>query len=410
MDLRSGNAVWTSRAPLELSRGPMTNDVDCDVLVVGTGITGALAAHALAEAGRDVVMIDQRQLARGSTSASTALIQYELDVPLVDLVPRLGRTDAESAYRQTRGALDALRDLVEREHIDCDLRQRPTLFLGHDADDVELLRREAAARQALGLECAFLDADALLAGHGIARPAAIRSSVSYELDPWKLTVGLLESVVRRGARIFDQTGLAIDGAPSVAAPLETTAGGRVRCGDVVFATGYDAPAQFPALRALCELKTTFALITEPVNPARLWPERALLWEHAAPYFYARTAPGNRVMIGGEDEPLMTPATRDAALPQKRARLLDAMGDLWPALRGVAADRSWGATFAETADGLPFIGSPDGAAGCHFALGYGGNGITFSLIAAGLIRDAIRGNADVVAARPFRFDRPSARFA
>ena len=106
MDLRTGTSIWTQRAPLELSRGPLADDVTCDVLVIGTGITGALVAHRLATLGCDVVMLDRRTLARGSTVASTALIQYEVVMPLVRLADRIGAAAAREAYRQTRAPGD----------------------------------------------------------------------------------------------------------------------------------------------------------------------------------------------------------------------------------------------------------------------------------------------------------------
>ncbi len=69
------------------------------------------------------------------------------------------------------------------------------------------------------------------------------------------------------------------------------------------------------------------------------------------------------------------------------------------------DYAWAGTFAETEDGLPYIGEASDYPGCHFALGYGGNGITFSLIAAQLISRAISGyDEHSDDARPFRFGR------
>jgi glycine/D-amino acid oxidase-like deaminating enzyme len=64
---------------------------------------------------------------------------------------------------------------------------------------------------------------------------------------------------------------------------------------------------------------------------------------------------------------------------------------------------WAGTFAETADGLPYIGTVPEFPHGYFALGYGGNGITFSLVAARIIRDAFTGrpNAD---AGLFGFER------
>jgi glycine/D-amino acid oxidase-like deaminating enzyme len=63
--------------------------------------------------------------------------------------------------------------------------------------------------------------------------------------------------------------------------------------------------------------------------------------------------------------------------------------LFPALKLEDA-YSWAGTFARTEDGLPFIGQQPGVRNTWIALGYGGNGITFSLIAAEMIRDGILG--------------------
>ena len=55
---------------------------------------------------------------------------------------------------------------------------------------------------------------------------------------------------------------------------------------------------------------------------------------------------------------------------------------------VKADFSWAGAFAVTKDGLPYIGSVRNGRTRIFALGYGGNGITFSAIAAEIIRDML----------------------
>ena len=45
-------------------------------------------------------------------------------------------------------------------------------------------------------------------------------------------------------------------------------------------------------------------------------------------------------------------------------------------------------FGETKDGLPYFGKPDPDKNEHYVLGFGGNGITFSVIAMNSILDSI----------------------
>jgi glycine/D-amino acid oxidase-like deaminating enzyme len=67
------------------------------------------------------------------------------------------------------------------------------------------------------------------------------------------------------------------------------------------------------------------------------------------------------------------------------------------------DFGWAGAFASTKDGLPYIGSIPQRSNTYFALGFGGNGITFSVIAAQIICDLIKGKSNDDAAI-FSFSR------
>jgi glycine/D-amino acid oxidase-like deaminating enzyme len=145
------------------------------------------------------------------------------------------------------------------------------------------------------------------------------------------------------------------------------------------------------------LLSTFALASEPIQNFSGWPaRRCLIWETAQPYVYLRTTGDNRAIIGGMDLAYHSPMTRDRAVPAKAAALHRRFRQILPEIDFEPA-YAWAGTFAKTADGLPFIGAHPRIPRTWFALGYGGNGITFSLIAAELIRDQLLG-------RPNRDDR------
>jgi glycine/D-amino acid oxidase-like deaminating enzyme len=108
------------------------------------------------------------------------------------------------------------------------------------------------------------------------------------------------------------------------------------------------------------------------------------------------------LVGGEDDPFRSPARRDRLVDAKTDQLAERFREMFPLIDLEVAYR-WAGTFGETKDGLPYIGQIQQMPRCHFALGFGGNGIVYSLMAAVLIGDAIleRPNRD---ARLFRFDR------
>ena len=350
----------------------------------------------------DVVMVDRRGFAKGSTPASTALVQYDIDMPLLELADLYGREFAESVYRIARDALDRLCEYITRHHIECGLRLRPTLYLASSASDVEFLQDETRARKAVGLEVAFLDGRQLRDEYHLERDGALRSAVSFELHPLQLTHGLLRAAKAAGVRMYNHTTVTrFHGAAHVA----TDRGYFVRAKHLLFAGGYETPEQFGSVAKLVSLKSTYAVSTAPLDPAQLWPERALLWEHASPYFYARTTPENRILIGGEDEPFVDPTRRDALIESKTRTLLQTLRNL-TGIETAHAEYAWAGTFAETADALPIIGPAPEMPECLLALGYGGNGFTFSFIAAQILRDHIVQRVNLWAPF-FRFDRAEA---
>jgi glycine/D-amino acid oxidase-like deaminating enzyme len=150
------------------------------------------------------------------------------------------------------------------------------------------------------------------------------------------------------------------------------------------------------------LKSTYALISEPVTSLKGWYRRSLIWESGTPYLYLRTTGDNRIIVGGEDVEIVKASKRDALICRKTAILLRKFHALFPEIQ-IQRAYAWAGTFGETKDGLAYIGENRGLAHTSFALGYGGNGITYSVIAAEIIRDKFLGrrNND---AKIFRFGR------
>lgn len=155
-------------------------------------------------------------------------------------------------------------------------------------------------------------------------------------------------------------------------------------------------------RRVARLISTFAFVSRPLISFDGWWERCLIWETARPYLYLRTTADGPALVGGEDVPFREPAHRDRLIPEKTAQLAARFREMFPRI-DLEVDTSWAGTFAETKDGLAYIGSVPDFPRYLFALGFGGNDITYGVIAAEIIRDQIlqRPNA---AARLFRFDR------
>jgi glycine/D-amino acid oxidase-like deaminating enzyme len=387
-DLRGGRTPWL--AGLErVPRQQLADDLRCEVLVVGAGITGSLLAEHLTRHGHEVVVIDRERPGHGSTAASTAMLLWEIDRSLAGLANLYGFDRAAATYRRSLDVTRSLIALVEGLALPCSLARHNALYLASaEVGEVEL-RNEHVLRERAGLPGRFLGHATLQEEFGFAREAALLSPHSAEVDPLRLAQALLKVAVGRGARLFDAEARSYDCAGrSVGVQLD---GERcIEARHVVLATGYVMPEFVPA--TLHRIMSSFAIATPPLAPAALWPDRALIWEASHNYLYARSTAAGRIIAGGEDDSqAVEPDARDALMPAKADAILRRLTTLWPNVAPVA-ELKWSGAFGTTADGLPLIGPVPGHRGIHAAYGYGGNGITFSYLAAQMIGELIAGRA------------------
>ncbi|MEA2762830.1 MAG: hypothetical protein QOD47_2114 [Gemmatimonadaceae bacterium] len=387
MELTSQQPFWLLRDGLGEVPPPLSRDRRCDVAVIGAGITGALVSDALTAAGLSVIAVDRRHPAHGSTSASTALLQYELDVPLTELIDRLGSTRAVDSYRAALDGVRAIGRICKSLKDDVGFRNRPSLYYASRKRDVNGLREECVERGRAGLPCEVLESNAIRRIVGIRAPLALWSTAGAEVDPWRLTRALIARSTRRDFAVYGRTAVTRIVPDRTGVELRTTRG-RIRAKTVIVAAGYEAERFLP--ERLAKLHSTYAIVTEPVKGFDGWGTRCLVWESARPYLYARTTFDNRIIVGGEDDPFRNPALRDARVPTKAEKLLRKARRLFPRIEMELA-YAWGGTFGESKDSLPYIGPhPRGDSRVLYALGYGANGIPFSAVAAEVLTAKILG--------------------
>lgn len=393
LDLRTGKSVWLSYRVPKPASSPLERNIKTDVLVIGAGISGAMIAEALTDNGLSVVMIDRRGPMLGSTPATTALVQNELDTPLSLLSKQIGKDNARSAWRRSRLAVAALKARIQELGIKCDFAERPSLLLAGDVLDASGLAEEVELRREAGVYADYLTRAVLKQRFGIGRAAAILNPDNIAIDPRKLTAGFLNKALARGAVIHAPVEATTFESGKLGVTVATKSGREIKAQYVVLATGYELASIAPSKGQ--KVISTWALATRP-QPSQLWPREAFIWEASDPYLYLRATPDGRVICGGEDEELQDKEKRDALLPSKIDTISRKLAKLMPQL-DVTPEYAWAGSFGVTPTGLPIIGAVPGHPRIQSIMGYGGNGITFSRIATELVTSAILGKKDADAA-------------
>lgn len=389
LDLRGGRNCWREPAcedaPDELPR-------ESDVVVIGAGIMGAMVAERLAAAGFGVAVVDRRAPVTGATAASTALVMWGADVPLIHLARGVGQAEAARRWRRVFEAVQNLDHQISQLGVECGWQARPELYLAGDVLDTDALKQEAAARVAAGLPSAFIEGGELGARFDIAPRTGLLSSGSYEVDPVALAHGLLKAARAKGASLCFPLNVERLEREQTRVRVCCGEGTDIAARHVVLATGYEAARLF--LPQHFSLSSSYAIASKP-GEAPAWRENALIWEASDPYLYARATQDGRIIIGGEDEDFVDPAKRDDLIARKRATL-EAKAAALLKRADIEFDCAWAATFGGSPDGVPAIGPARNMDNVTLAYGYGGNGVTFASLGADLVTAIVRGEVDPAA--------------
>ncbi|WP_430405330.1 NAD(P)/FAD-dependent oxidoreductase [Fluviicola sp.] len=377
MDLKSNEPFWLIKNGLINSYPSLQSDESCDVLIVGGGITGSLIAHQMTKDGFDTILIDKREVCNGSTSATTSMLQYEIDVPLSELIEKIGENGAVKSYRACADSILEIEKLAKKLGSQAGFQLKTSFYYATDKADLIRLKLEYETRKKYGFAVRWLNTSEVQDKFGFQNTCGgILSELGASIDAFRFGHELLEYNQKRGLRIYDKTELRSVQHKRGFNLATTENGSRIRAGKIIYCTGYESAGMIP--EKIVSLKSTYALVSEIDPVAFKSIEKTLFWDTDSPYLYFRTTDDHRFLIGGGDEDFQNAQKRDKLLNAKEKEILTKLKKLNPGFE-VITDFIWAGTFGETKDGLPYIGEHPKFKNAYFVLGFGGNGITFSAI-------------------------------
>ncbi|GAB1403845.1 hypothetical protein MASR1M74_10230 [Lentimicrobium sp.] len=162
MNIRSNQPFWLVKNALPESYPSPDKSYSTEILIVGAGITGAVIAYALLDAGyKQIIMVDKRDVAHGSTSASTAMLQYEIDVPLYKLIEQRGLTPAVSSYKACEKAIDTLQNISRKIKSTSPFQQKQSVYFSTTRQGIRMLKKEYQSRLAHGFDVRWVNEEEL---------------------------------------------------------------------------------------------------------------------------------------------------------------------------------------------------------------------------------------------------------
>ncbi|TZF95295.1 FAD-binding oxidoreductase [Chryseobacterium panacisoli] len=376
MDLKSNEPFWLLKNGLLASYPSLKSNEKCDVLIVGGGITGSLIAHQMIEDGYSTILIDKRELCNGSTSATTSMLQYEIDVPLYELIEKIGEKGAVSSYNACSDAIDTLEKLSKMIKSNAGFKRKKSLYFASKKKDAEWLKKEYEVRKENGFEVQWLEGEQILEKFEFENTyGGILSKQGASIDAFQFAHELFMHNVKKGLKIFDKTEMVKVEEHKGFNLVTVNSGYQIKAKKIIYCIGYESKNLLK--ENFVNLKSTYAVVSEIDKDRFKNIGSTLVWNTDDPYLYMRTTDDGRMLIGGGDEDFYNAEKRDALLNKKEKEILKSLKKIKPDYH-FYPDFVWAGAFGETKDGLPYIGEHKKLRNSYFVLGFGGNGITFSV--------------------------------
>jgi glycine/D-amino acid oxidase-like deaminating enzyme len=394
---------WAATAgPPPADDGPVCADMDVDVAIIGSGFTGLATALFLAEEhGIRATVLEANQVAWGCTSRNGGQGQNASGrLSRSQWLAKWGKDVALALDAEIGLGFETFRSLVAR--VDCDAQSGGHLYIAHRQAKLESLAVEARVRR----EVFNHDVRILSAGEVRERYVDDRDShgALHEPDgigvhPLKLAYGYARMARAAGARIHTSSPV-LDWTSSGDRHYLRTPGGTVRARTVAVATGgYTSQGLSALLRNRVMPILSNSIVTRPLTAAELeatrFQTREVITDTRTLRFYYRRLPDDRVQIGSRS----AIHGRDASAPRHLDLLRTGLQRKFPALRDIEVDYSWWGWVDVSHDMMPRIVQPDPARQVFYALGYGGNGVSFSAHAGRRMAQHIAGRGTDVPALP-----------
>lgn len=393
--------VWIHQVPYKSipKFSKLDRDLETDVCIVGSGISGVSVAYELVTRGLDVVLIEGREILSGETGRTSGHLANDLDDGYTAIAKKHGDKGAKAAAESHTWALNRVGEISKQLGIECEYRhlpgydfsQYPKNDKNHSSDMKSIIEDGQKAKE-LGIATEYREGFQLKGWKGTPDQSdAVIFPGQATFHPTKYVVGIMEFLRQQpnfscytNTRCMDieEKGIEILGMGHKEVIVSTLDGHTIKCADAVEATC--VPLQKLSVIAEEEYYRTYCIA---IRIPRGSVEDCLFYDSAEAYKYVRLTQCDEkddyMIVGGGDHKV---GQGDTVAPFKE--LEDWTRSRFP--QATTIDYKWSGQVFEPVDYMAFIGKNQGKKHTYIITGDSGNGLTHGVLAGRLIADEITG--------------------
>ena len=381
-EFKGSTSIWKATQPMP-AYPKLTQDVEADVCIIGSGIAGLTTAYLLSQEEKIVIVLEAGDVCSGETSRTTAQFAVP-DDRFFEIEDMFGTDNCRLVADSFGRAASLVESICKEENIDCGFVRLNGYLYSQTPEAVADLDKEYDAAVRAGVTVQKLDRVPDLS---FDTGPCLEFADQAQFHPLRYLAGLCKAIERNGVKIFTHS-RALDIKDLAGKMHVMTAEHSVRAKAVVVATN----TPFNDWVVMHTKQAGYMTYVVALQVPKGSVPRIILWDTGDPYYYVRLAECREngenfdiLLVGGQDHKV-----GQDSHPEHRYTELEQWARQRYPMAG-AVEYRWSGEVMEPADGVAYLGkNPIDSDDIYIITGDSGNGMTHCTAGAIIITDLIMG--------------------
>ena len=195
------SSYWQNSINGSLTFDKIDGNYECDICIIGAGLTGLSCGYYLSRLGFNVIIVDKDKIGQKASGNTTGKITYQHNLIYDYLIRSYGEKFAKAYLNANKDAILNIKNIIDAENIDCDFKYLSNYVYTTNQSDLTKIHAEIKALSVLGENPEFVTT----CGLPFKISGAIKTDHQAQFNPMKYMVGLAKSIIKNNSLIFENS-------------------------------------------------------------------------------------------------------------------------------------------------------------------------------------------------------------